>query len=144
MIRAKLPPQTLRTAILTGKEWESHEALAGAMIDKELVCVLKKNEKEGLKKQRKIFLEGCIHFARKLAPYSRLRSNYTRLKEDLYSEVLTLDILVVDPPRTKSRFFRNTHLPYKRNLRCANVRTRRPIHQKRQPHQLRWHLWFFL
>ena len=74
LISLKLTPSTLRTSILTGKQWTSSEALKGEMIDK-VIGTNNNNDK---------FINKCIAFGQSLTPLAHNRENYTRLKMDLY------------------------------------------------------------
>lgn len=72
LISLKLPPQTLRTAILTGKQFTTSNALSGKLIDQELDT--RPDE----------FIKRCIQFGQQLSPLAHNRENYSRLKMDLY------------------------------------------------------------
>ena len=73
-----MPPQTLRTAILTGKQWNCKEALNGNMIDE----IIKIGNIDSNKYN--LFLQKVIEFASPLADIAKNRANYVRLKLDLY------------------------------------------------------------
>ena len=78
LISLKLTPTTLRTAMLTSKEFTSSDALKAQMIDK-VIDTNNDNDK---------FIEKCIAFGQSLTPLSHNRENYSRLKKDLYYPVV--------------------------------------------------------
>eukprot|EP01084_Bolivina_argentea_P153176 267093_1 len=77
LIPFKLPAMTVKTTMLTGKQWTSKEALNVEMIDEEIYC-----------ENNEIFIEKCIAFASTLTRFAGNRANYSRIKKDLYSEIV--------------------------------------------------------
>ena len=79
IIEMKWTPNTLRTAMLTGKHWTSNEALNGGIIDEEIDC--ESNEE---------FIEECTQFVvdSKLTDIAKNRTNYSAMKRDLYQAAI--------------------------------------------------------
>ena len=75
LLRTKMTPNTLRTAVLTGKKYSCAEALAAGIVD-EMVA------------ERAQLRPRCLAYARKLSKLAHNRPNYKRLKHDLYYEVV--------------------------------------------------------
>lgn len=74
LLSLKLTPTTLRTAILTGKQWTTSEALNGELIDK-VIDTNNDNNK---------FIDKCVGFGQQLSGLAHNRGNYSRLKYDMY------------------------------------------------------------
>ncbi len=89
LIRFKMTPNTLRTAALSGKKFSCKEALNAKIID-EMVM------------DRDDLLKRSIEFATFLSKFSKHRTNYSRLKYDLYYEIVdSFDKALSDPFKSK-------------------------------------------
>mmetsp|Transcript_17000 Transcript_17000/g.27111 ORF Transcript_17000/g.27111 Transcript_17000/m.27111 type:complete len:244 (-) Transcript_17000:1031-1762(-) len=73
LLRQKMQPATLRTAVLSGKKYSCRGALAERLVDRVV-------------EQRSDLLKECMRFGNTLSKLSKNRANYTRLKYDLYYE----------------------------------------------------------
>ena len=69
----KLTPQTVRTAILTAKQFSPAEALESGMVDQVVDA-----------QNSELFVKQCVRFGQQLSPLAHNRDNYVRLKMDLY------------------------------------------------------------
>merc|ERR1719474_42070 len=75
LLRTKMTPTALRTAVLTGKKYSCREGVEAKIID-EMVM------------HRKDLMPRGIQFAESLSKLSHNRPNYRRLKYDLYYEIV--------------------------------------------------------
>ena len=75
LLRIKMTPTALRTAVLTGKKYSCKEALEAKIVDE---MVMKRAD----------LMERGIGFAEALSKLSHNRPNYKRLKYDLYYEIV--------------------------------------------------------
>lgn len=71
LFQQKVPPNTARTTILTGYKYTCKEALKAQIVD-EMVM------------ERKDLLPKAIGFAQLLSQFGKNRTNYTKLKYDMY------------------------------------------------------------
>eukprot|EP01084_Bolivina_argentea_P054517 99965_1 len=74
---SKLPSDTIRTAMLTGKQYGSKQAFNAQIIDEEINA-----------ENNDSFIEKCIEFASMLTRFAHNRENYSQIKNDLYCDII--------------------------------------------------------